>query len=180
MLQLRILLNRKVQVDIMAKGYLIHYGILGMKWGKRNGPPYPLDASDHSAAEKEAAKNAPGNSPGAKWFDQTIKQGKDKPDISPAENVFKQGGKIVDASSNIVKTVGDAKRSGKPKEDLSKLSDDELRKRINRLDMERRYNDLTSNEVSKGEAYATKALSITGDVLAIGLSAATLIAMLKK
>ena len=150
MLQLRILLNRKVQVDTMAKGYLIHYGILGMKWGKRNGPPYPLDVSDHSAAEKQAAKEAGGNTPGSKWLDQTVKQGKDKPDISPAENVFKQGGKIVDASSDIVKTVGNAKRSAKPKEDLSNVSDDELRKRINRLDMERRYNDLTSNEVSNG------------------------------
>lgn len=33
---------------------LAHHGIKGMKWGKRNGPPYPLDPSDHSAAEKKA------------------------------------------------------------------------------------------------------------------------------
>lgn len=34
--------------------YLRHHGILGMKWGKLNGPPYPLGASDHSASEKKA------------------------------------------------------------------------------------------------------------------------------
>ena len=34
--------------------YLSHHGILGMSWGKKNGPPYPLDAEDHSAAEKKA------------------------------------------------------------------------------------------------------------------------------
>lgn len=34
--------------------YLEHHGILGQKWGKRQGPPYPLGASDHSAAEKKA------------------------------------------------------------------------------------------------------------------------------
>ena len=31
---------------------LQHHGILGQKWGKRNGPPYPLRAGAHSAAEK--------------------------------------------------------------------------------------------------------------------------------
>lgn len=34
--------------------YLRHHGILGMKWGKQNGPPYPLGSSDHSASEKKA------------------------------------------------------------------------------------------------------------------------------
>lgn len=38
------------------RDYLVlqHHGILGQKWGKKNGPPYPLDGSDHSASEKKA------------------------------------------------------------------------------------------------------------------------------
>jgi len=35
--------------------YLAHHGILGMRWGKKNGPPYPLNASQMTAKEK--AKN---------------------------------------------------------------------------------------------------------------------------
>lgn len=38
----------------MHDGELYHHGILGQKWGRRNGPPYPLGASDHSSAEKKA------------------------------------------------------------------------------------------------------------------------------
>ena len=34
--------------------YLMHHGIAGQKWGRRNGPPYPLSAGAHSASEKKA------------------------------------------------------------------------------------------------------------------------------
>lgn len=33
---------------------LAHHGIRGQKWGVRNGPPYPLGDSNHSASEKKA------------------------------------------------------------------------------------------------------------------------------
>ncbi len=33
---------------------LYHHGILGQKYGVRNGPPYPLGANAHSASEKKA------------------------------------------------------------------------------------------------------------------------------
>ena len=33
---------------------LYHHGVAGQRWGKKNGPPYPLAASAHSASEKKA------------------------------------------------------------------------------------------------------------------------------
>lgn len=35
---------------------LYHHGILGQKWGRLNGPPYPLSRSQMSAAERKDAK----------------------------------------------------------------------------------------------------------------------------
>lgn len=32
---------------------LAHHGILGQKWGKMNGPPYPLDYELHSKRQKQ-------------------------------------------------------------------------------------------------------------------------------
>lgn len=40
-----------------SEDYLAHHGRLGMRWGKRNGPPYPLDFKDLSPEEKQKAKD---------------------------------------------------------------------------------------------------------------------------
>ena len=36
----------------LDQNYISHHGILGQKWGKKNGPPYPLSSNQHSMAEK--------------------------------------------------------------------------------------------------------------------------------
>ena len=34
------------------KDWLMHFGILGMRWGKLNGPPYPLSRSQMNSRER--------------------------------------------------------------------------------------------------------------------------------
>lgn len=40
-------------MDYLDYTELRHHGIDGMKWGKRNGPPYPLSYEKHSSSEKQ-------------------------------------------------------------------------------------------------------------------------------
>lgn len=38
---------------------LYHHGIFGQRWGKRNGPPYPLSRSQKSRKEKKGEEREP-------------------------------------------------------------------------------------------------------------------------
>lgn len=40
---------------IYSDDHIEHHGILGQKWGVRNGPPYPLSTEDRSSLEKKEA-----------------------------------------------------------------------------------------------------------------------------
>lgn len=41
----------------IAKEFLEHYGVTGMKWGVQNGPPYPLDSEGKAALKKQRAED---------------------------------------------------------------------------------------------------------------------------
>lgn len=59
--------------------HISHHGILGQKWGKQNGPPYPLGGGDYTVAEKRAiyTKRHRGNSIyNKKHFDEVLKSDK--------------------------------------------------------------------------------------------------------
>ena len=38
--------------DLMSQNYLEHHGIIGQKWGKRHGPPYPLSGKVSAAVKR--------------------------------------------------------------------------------------------------------------------------------
>ena len=42
---------KRIPIDRLPE--LSHHGIKGQRWGKKNGPPYPLDYESHSSSEKK-------------------------------------------------------------------------------------------------------------------------------
>lgn len=70
-----------------------HHGILGQKWGKRNGPPYPLDAKDHSASERRAGwrKSLDKDSPAKK---SGLEEGEDRKGLSDNQKKWIKRGAI--------------------------------------------------------------------------------------
>ena len=62
---------------IVRPNDLRHHGILGQKWGKKNGPPYPLSGGDYSKTEQRAitkARRSKNNIYNKKHFDQVLSE----------------------------------------------------------------------------------------------------------
>ena len=62
-----------------AKSELFHHGIMGQKWGTRNGPPYPLGGGDYSSREKREIykkRRNPNSIYNKKHFDEVLSKGK--------------------------------------------------------------------------------------------------------
>ena len=63
---------------------------------------------------------------------------------------------------------------GDGKKNVKSMSDDELRKVVNRLQMERQYSQLSESNVSKGKEYMQKIIKTGTTVAAVTTTALTL------
>ena len=126
---------------------LYHYGVRGMKWGVRR-------SSDQVRTD-------------------TLNRQTKK--LSKASDIGRHTSNAFNTASDL---AGRAARSGKPskkvRNELSKMSDQELRNRINRMQMEQQYSSLNPSKVSRGASYAAGALAVIGSLAAIGGSIASI------
>lgn len=150
-----------------------------MRWGIRrfqnnDGSLTPEGKARY--AKREKAKETAG-----KLFTPSIKSGKDKAPVSPAEKISRETGKAIDNAIDISNAISKA-RQRKTGRSVSEMSNQELQEYITRMRLEDQYNDLSASRVSRGASYAKEILSITGSVVGIasaGIGIATAIKGLK-
>ncbi|GHU55279.1 hypothetical protein FACS1894132_11160 [Clostridia bacterium] len=156
--------------------HLQHHGILGMKWGIRRFQN--KDGSLTSAGKRR--KNA------SSMSDEELTSQVKRLSLESTYNKLSKTGpskmektkKAIDATSNLVNQAKSlnhqTSKSYSQKLDLSNMTNQQLRDRINRTNLERQYNDLFGSEtrtVSKGQRYASNILAASGATLAVGSSA---------
>lgn len=154
--------------------------VAGGQGGKATGNArFAASASPKTGAEDAAQPKKSG------MFEPTVKKGKGKEDSTPAAEIAKS----VENSARSTKDLLNVVQKHDPKikkaqddfeSEAKKMSDKELRDRINRIKMEREYVSIRSEELSDGYQKAKDVLDVVGDVAQIAFAVAGTIAMLKK
>lgn len=131
---------------------LAHHGILGMRWGRKNGPPYPLGVGDHSASEKKAG-----------WF-KSLKAKHAAKKLKKKRAKSLEKARIVRQKKAAEKKAHDALMKNKDKvlakgsaSELMKyrgeITNQELKTALDRLDLEKK---LSSYNAAEKDAFRRK------------------------
>ena len=174
---------RHSSVYVLNNNYLQHFGILGMKWGKKNGPPYPLSASDHSASEKKAgwrksldagsdkktsANKTSNANESSSSSNKSVKDMTDE-ELNKALNRLRNE----KAYNDLISGKSDNNQSNQANDKNSynmkwskNMSDKEAQDYINRLNNEKRYEELSQRDITQGGRFAKRLLVTAGTVAA--------------
>lgn len=172
-----------------SNGELYHWGVKGMKWGVRryqdkDGGLTPAGKKRYARDAREKGYNKQDEDDGTYYKTAGKKGGrKETLDVDAdryvtedmqrtkrvADDASQMAGKLKQINENAMK------KQPKERQDLSTMSDKELRDRINREMLERQYNDMfTPQTKNRGRERVNDILETTGTVLVVAGSAVQL------
>lgn len=107
-----------------------------------------------------------------------------KGEKDPYSKLAGQGVDAVSRTAKVTKkidsTVRDKKDTKVARKKLENMSDDDLAKTVERLDLERQYSNLKKSDINRGKVRVSDVLDVAGDVLGITASAVGIAVGIKK
>lgn len=162
---------------------LQHHGVLGQRWGVRR---YQNSDGSLTSAGRRRLQGS-----GVSYDENGRVNGDNSGRARGAvhqtvANDYKNVGSGLQSASNAARAASSInERAASRKQanamnqmDLSKMTDKELQVAINRLNLERNYKSLSTEHIKSGRDYVSSFMSIAGDALAMGASAASIMMMI--
>lgn len=170
---------------LSPNGELYHWGIKGMKWGERRyqNKDGTLTAAGRKRYARDAYEKGYANvdNTGVRYKVSGKKNKREELRVEADRYVredLERSKRLVDDSTNMARNAKNltdsiSRASKKPKMDLSKMTDQEMRNQINRAMLERQYNDMFAEptKAARGREHLSQVLEIGGNALAVTASA---------